>query len=49
MGMPATNQPVSVTGMDFMRFREDQIIEHWGEMDMMGLMQQLGLAGDTTT
>lgn len=43
MGMPATNRAVSVTGMDFMRFREDRIVEHWGEMDMMGLFQQLGL------
>ena len=43
MGMPATDKAVTVTGMDFMRFRDDKIVEHWGEMDMMGLLQQLGL------
>ena len=43
MGMPATNQAVAVTGMDFMRFRDGLIVEHWGEMDMMGLLQQLGV------
>lgn len=48
MGMPPTGKAVTVTGMDFMRFRDDLIVEHWGEMDMMGLMQQLGLAGAPT-
>jgi steroid delta-isomerase-like uncharacterized protein len=43
MGMPATNQSITVTGMDFMRFRDGRIAEHWGEMDMMGLLQQLGV------
>jgi steroid delta-isomerase-like uncharacterized protein len=44
MGMPPTGKAVSVTGMDFMRFRDGRIREHWGEMDMMGLLQQLGVA-----
>jgi steroid delta-isomerase-like uncharacterized protein len=43
MGMPATRAHVRVTGMDFMRFRHGQIVEHWGEMDMLGLLQQLGV------
>jgi len=43
MGMPATNKAITVTGMDFMRFRDEQVVEHWGEMDMMGLLQQLGV------
>ena len=43
MGMPASRKSVSVTGMDFMRWRDDVVAEHWGEMDMMGLMQQLGV------
>jgi steroid delta-isomerase-like uncharacterized protein len=43
MGMPPTGKAVKVTGMDFMRFRDDLIIEHWGEMDMFGLLQQLGI------
>jgi steroid delta-isomerase-like uncharacterized protein len=43
MGMPASGKAVVVTGMDFMRFRDGLIVEHWGEMDMMGLLQQLGV------
>src|SRR5207249_3594700 len=43
MGMPASGKTVSVTGMDFMRFRDGRIVEHWGEMDMLGLLQQLGV------
>ena len=43
MGMPATKKQVRVTGMDFMRFRDGKIVEHWGEMDMLGLLQQLGV------
>jgi steroid delta-isomerase-like uncharacterized protein len=42
-GIPPTGKAVTVTGMDFMRFRDAKIIEHWGEMDMLGLMQQLGI------
>jgi steroid delta-isomerase-like uncharacterized protein len=43
MGMPASGKSVKVTGMDFMRFRDGVIVEHWGEMDMFGLLQQLGV------
>jgi steroid delta-isomerase-like uncharacterized protein len=43
MGMPATGKAVRVTGMDFMRFHEGLIIEHWGELDMLGLLQQIGV------
>jgi steroid delta-isomerase-like uncharacterized protein len=43
MGMPATGKRVAVTGMDFMRFRDGLIVEHWGEMDMLGMLQQLGV------
>jgi steroid delta-isomerase-like uncharacterized protein len=43
MGMPATDTSVSLTGMDFMRFRNGLVVEHWGELDMLGLLQQLGV------
>jgi steroid delta-isomerase-like uncharacterized protein len=43
MGMPASGKSVTVTGMDFMRFRDGLIVEHWAEMDMLGLMQQFGV------
>jgi hypothetical protein len=32
-----------VSGVDFMRFRNGLITEHWGEMDMFGLLQQIGV------
>jgi steroid delta-isomerase-like uncharacterized protein len=43
MGMAPTNRSVTVTGMDFMRFRDGLIVEHWGELDMLGVLQQLGV------
>ena len=45
MGMPATGRNVSIQVIDIIRFGEDGLArEHWGVLDMMGLMQQLGLA-----
>jgi predicted ester cyclase len=29
--------------MDIIRFRDGRMLEHWGMLDMMGLMQQLGV------
>lgn len=43
MGMPASAKAVIVSGMDMMRWRDDRVVEHWGQMDMMGLLQQLGV------
>jgi len=43
MGMPATGRSISVQGIDIIRLGEDGLgREHWGVLDMMGLMQQLG-------
>ncbi len=45
MGMPATGKSVSVQVIDIVRFGEDGLArEHWGVFDMMGMMQQLGVA-----
>jgi steroid delta-isomerase-like uncharacterized protein len=45
MGMPATGKNVSIQVIDIIRFSEDGLArEHWGVLDMMGLMQQLGVA-----
>jgi steroid delta-isomerase-like uncharacterized protein len=43
MGMPPSGKRVSITGMDFMRWRDELVVEHWGEMDMLALLQQLGV------
>lgn len=42
MGMPPTGKQVTVTFMNFDRFAGDKLVEHRGEADMVGLMQQLG-------
>jgi steroid delta-isomerase-like uncharacterized protein len=43
MGMPATGRSVSVEAIDIVRFGDDGLArEHWGVIDQMGLMMQLG-------
>jgi steroid delta-isomerase-like uncharacterized protein len=42
MGLPATGKRVEVEGFDMVRLRDGQVTEHWGVMDAMALMQQLG-------
>jgi steroid delta-isomerase-like uncharacterized protein len=45
MGMPATGKGVDVQVIDILRFGDDGLVhEHWGVMDVMSMMQQLGLA-----
>lgn len=44
MGAPATGKKVAVTGMSVFRIANGKIVEHWGENDTLGTMQQLGLA-----
>ena len=44
MGMPATGKHVDVQLMDMFLFGADgRVHEHWGVMDALGLMQQLGV------
>jgi predicted ester cyclase len=42
MGIPPTGKTVTITFMNFDRFAGDKLVEHRGEADMAGLMQQLG-------
>jgi len=42
IGIPATGKRVRVTFMNLDRFAGGKIAEHRAEVDMMGLMQQLG-------
>ena len=45
MGMPATGKSVDVQLIDIMRFDEDGLVaEHWGVVDMLAMMEQLGVA-----
>lgn len=44
-GIPATNKPFSITGMNHWRIKDGKAIEGWVSRDDMGLMRQLGLMG----
>jgi predicted ester cyclase len=43
MGIPATGKSVAVTYSDIWRLENGKAVENWVQMDMLGLMQQLGL------
>jgi len=43
MGIPATGKQVTMTGMDLVRFANGKAVEHWGNQDDLGMMQQLGV------
>jgi steroid delta-isomerase-like uncharacterized protein len=42
MGFPGSGKKISVTGMNLFRLANGKIVEEYGNMDMMALMQQLG-------
>ncbi|MEU0112946.1 ester cyclase [Streptomyces bobili] len=46
LGIPATGQNVTMTGMTWQRFREGMICEGWWQYDRAGLMEQLGVLGE---
>lgn len=42
MGVPPTGKSVSFGVIDIVRIAGGKLVEHWGQMDNMGMMQQLG-------
>jgi predicted ester cyclase len=42
-GIPATGKQVKVSYIDLWRIENGKAIENWVQMDMLGLMQQLGV------
>jgi len=42
MGIPATGKSISIGVIDIIRIAGGKLVEHWGQMDSMGLMQQIG-------
>jgi steroid delta-isomerase-like uncharacterized protein len=42
-GIPPTGKKIKVTGIWIDRIANDRIVERWGVIDMLGVMQQLGL------
>jgi len=48
MGMPATGNSFDVQLIDIMRYDEEGLVaEHWGVVDMLAMMQQLGVVPDS--
>jgi steroid delta-isomerase-like uncharacterized protein len=43
MGIPPTGKHVSFSGIYIARLANGKIVEHWGEEDGVGLLQQLGV------
>ena len=43
MGIDATGNRVTITGIDILRIADGKIVEHWGNFDDLGMMQQLGV------
>ena len=43
MGNPPTGKSVEWQAIDVIRFKDGRLAEHWGQMDMVELLTQLGL------
>jgi steroid delta-isomerase-like uncharacterized protein len=43
MGLPPTGKPITMTGIEIFRIDNGKIAELWGEANLLGLMQQLGI------
>jgi steroid delta-isomerase-like uncharacterized protein len=41
-GIPPTDKEVAFTAIEVNRVRDGKVEEHWVELDLLGLMQQLG-------
>jgi len=42
MGIPPTGKQASITGIDIVRIVGGKMVERWGEVDMLRLMQEIG-------
>ena len=43
MGIPATGKQVTVAEIHIVRIVNGKAVEHWGQVDELGMMQQLGV------
>ena len=48
-GMPATNKKFEINGVDIVVLKDGKAREHWGYMEEMKMMEQLGLMGQDST
>ena len=42
-GIPATGKSFSLTSTDILRIEQGKVVEHWGNEDDLGMLQQLGI------
>ena len=42
-GLPPTQRKVRFSGLELNRFADGKVVEHWFQLDALGLLQQLGL------
>jgi predicted ester cyclase len=43
-GMPATGKQATWTESHFVRIKDGKATDHWGDIDQLGMLRQLGLA-----
>lgn len=43
MGLPPTGKAITLTAIEIFRLKEGKVAELWGEVNLMGLMMQLGI------
>ena len=43
-GVPATGRSVQLRGINMFRVQDGRVVEQWAELDMLGLLQQIGAA-----
>ena len=43
VGIPATGKTIKVSAVDIVRVADGMLVEHWGILDMLLLMQQIGV------
>lgn len=41
-GQPPTGKPYAITAIDIYRLEQDRVVERWGNVDMLGMLRQLG-------
>ena len=43
MGVPTSGKSIDIQAIDIVRFGDDGLVrEHWGVMDVISMMQQIG-------
>ena len=43
MGIPGTGKPLQFSSISIWRVASGKIVEHWSQVDVLSLLQQLGI------